>query len=184
MLGDRREAYYSSVLEDAGPRYPYYDRLSLRVGLDVAFTCDILQMLLSAQFAKYGLSRSTFNVLMILRHGPVEEGMQLHDLGKLLLISRANITGLIDHLEQKNFVTRTVDRADRRFRFARITSDGETLLDKLVPAHHQNMQALLREMTASEKQSLVELLKKMRESLAAGRERAACGDEQMRTKDS
>ena len=57
----------------------------------------------------FGVSKSSVNLLMMLRHGP-NEGMQLHDLGELMLVSRANITGLIDHLEQKDYVTRVVDR--------------------------------------------------------------------------
>ena len=97
--------------------------------------------------------------------------MQLHDLGELLLVSRSNITGLIDHLEQRKFVTRTVDTADRRARFARITSSGEALLEKLVPAHYQAVRSLLQEITAHEKETLLGLLKRMRESLVAGRER-------------
>ncbi len=167
MLGDRREAFYSSFLEEVGPLYAHYDFLSMRVGLDVAFTCDIMQTLLSTEFASYGLSRSTFNILVLLRHGPLE-GVQLHDLGELLLVSKANITGLIDHLEQKNFVKRTIDSADRRVRFARITSEGEALLNTVIPAHQQFVRSLLRELEEDEKRLLVKLLKKMRESLSAG----------------
>jgi MarR family 2-MHQ and catechol resistance regulon transcriptional repressor len=93
----------------------------------------------------------------------------LHDLGELLLVSRANITGLIDHLEQKELVTRSVDLADRRARFAKITPSGQALLEQLIPAHNETVQLLLQEMTGDEKQMLIKLLKKARLSLAANR---------------
>ncbi len=60
------------------------------------------------------------------------EGMQLHDLGELLVVSRANITGLIYHFEQKGYVNRVVDQQDRRARFARITRKAEALLDEFM----------------------------------------------------
>ncbi len=174
MLGDRREAFYDCLLDEFGPLYADYDPLSMRLGLSVIFTCDILQQLLSGKFAEYGLSRSTFNILMLLRHGPAI-GMQLHELGELLLVSRANITGLIDHLEQREFVTRTVDAADRRVRFARITSSGEALLDKLIPTHNRSVRSLLQDMTEDDKRMLLNLLKKMRGSLVAGQEQCRTG---------
>ena len=170
MLGDRREAFYDCLLEEVGPFYANYDSLAMRAGLGVIFTCDILLQLLSGQFGHFGLSRSTFNILMLLRHGP-PMGMELHDLGELLLVSRANITGLIDHLEHRKYVTRTVNETDRRARFARITPTGEALLDRLVPEHNLTVKLLLQDLSEKDKRLLLELLKKMRESLVAGQEK-------------
>ncbi len=59
--------------------------------------------------------------------------MLLHDLGEVLLMTRANVTGLIDHLEEKGLVKRVIDSSDRRARFARITKKGEGLLDEVAP---------------------------------------------------
>jgi MarR family 2-MHQ and catechol resistance regulon transcriptional repressor len=95
------------------------------------------------------------------------EGMQLHDLGALLLVSRANITGLMDHLEEKGYVTRVVDNHDRRARLAQITEKGRALLDEFMPIHYANISRLLRDMSNGEKESLVALLKKMRSSVSA-----------------
>jgi MarR family 2-MHQ and catechol resistance regulon transcriptional repressor len=116
--------------------------------------------------ADFGLSKSSLNILMLLRHGP-PEGMQLHDLGELLLVSRANITGLIDHLEQKGYVKRVVDANDRRVRYARITRKAEALLDEFMPLHYQNINTLTQDLTNGEKETLLALLKKMRASLTA-----------------
>jgi MarR family 2-MHQ and catechol resistance regulon transcriptional repressor len=91
--------------------------------------------------------------------------MQLHDLGELMLVSRANITGLIDHLEQKAYVTRVVDREDRRARFARITRKGEELLDAFMPVHFRNVKAMLQGLSETEKATLLRLLKKTRQSI-------------------
>jgi len=98
--------------------------------------------------------------------------MQLHDLGELLLVSRANITGLIDHLEDKGYVKRLVDPQDRRARHARITQKGEALLDEFMPVHYRNLKGLLRGLSEDERETLVGLLKKVRTSMSAQSEHA------------
>ena len=166
MLQDRREGYYHERVRQAGPGYAGFDWLSYQVTLGLLYTYDVLHQQIARYMAAFGLSKSTLNILMLLRHGPVE-GMQLHDLGELLLVSRANITGLIDNLEQKGYVKREIDPNDRRARYARITKKAEALLDEFMPLHYQNVKALMQDLTSADKEALLTLLKKMRTSLIA-----------------
>lgn len=178
---DRRESFYHGRLRQAGPGYANFDLASTELSLELIYTCEIFQQATARYLAEYGLSRSSLNVLMLLRHGG-PDGMQLHELGELLLVSRANITGVVDHLEEKNYVKREVDAADRRARYARITSKAVELLDEFIPVHYRNINMLLQELTDGEKRMLQELLKKTRSSLRAhaqeigGREAAAIGE--------
>jgi len=166
MIEDRREAYYHNRLRQAGPQYASFDLPSAEIYLSLRSTEDVLQQACWQYLAHYGLSKSSVNLLMMLRHGP-QEGMQLHDLGELMLVSRANITGLIDSLEQKGYAMRVVDRHDRRARFARITKKGEELLNTFMPVHFRNVKAMLQGLSGMEKASLLRLLKKTRESINA-----------------
>jgi MarR family 2-MHQ and catechol resistance regulon transcriptional repressor len=155
----------------AGPRYAGFDRPSVELVLTFLHTYDQLHQIVARYMTEYGLSKSSLNILMLLRHGS-DEGMQLHDLGELLLDSRANITGLMDHLEDRGYVKRLVDPQDRRARHARITQKGEALLDEFMPVHYRNLKGLLRGLSEDERETLVELLKKVRSSMAAHSERA------------
>jgi MarR family 2-MHQ and catechol resistance regulon transcriptional repressor len=181
VLEDRREAFYHECVRRAGPRYSGFDQQSIEIVLNFLYTYDQLHQTVSRYMGEYGLSKSSLNILMLLRHGS-DEGMQLHDLGELLLVSRANITGLMDHLEDKGYVKRTVDPHDRRARQARITAKGEALLDEFMPVHYRNLETLLRSLSSEERQTIVELLKKMRSSMSehsealAGREPVTCED--------
>lgn len=166
MQNDRRESYYHDRLRQSGPRYGDFDLSSAELTLSLLHTYDLLLQSLGRLMAEYGLSKSTLNILMLLRHGPAE-GMQLHDLGELLLVSRANITGLMDHLEQKGYVKRVIDAHDRRARYARITKKAEALLDEFMPIHYRRMKALLQDVSTEEKGTLVHLLQKVRTSIAA-----------------
>jgi MarR family 2-MHQ and catechol resistance regulon transcriptional repressor len=166
VQNDRRETYYRDRLRDAGPRYESFDLPSAELVLSLLYTYDLLLQSLGRLMAEYGLSKSTLNILMLLRHGP-GEGMQLHDLGELLLVSRANITGLIDHLEEKGFVKRVVDVQDHRARYARITKKAEALLDEFMPVHYRKMKTLLQDLPAGDKETLIQLLQKVRISITA-----------------
>jgi MarR family 2-MHQ and catechol resistance regulon transcriptional repressor len=168
---DRREAFYHECVRRAGPRYAGFDRPSVELALNFLYTYDQLHQIVSRYMTEYGLSKSSLNILMLLRHGS-DEGMQLHDLGELLLVSRANITGLMDHLEDKGYVKRLVDPQDRRARHARITQKGEALLDEFMPVHYRNLKGLLHGLSEDERETLVGLLKKVRSSIAGHGERA------------
>lgn len=171
MHEDRREAFYHECVRRAGPRYAGFDRPSVELVLNFLYTYDQLHQIVSRYMTEYGLSKSSLNILMLLRHGS-DEGMQLHDLGELLLVSRANITGLMDHLEDKGYVKRLVDPQDRRARHARITQKGEALLDEFMPVHYRNLKGLLRGLSEDERETLVGLLKKVRTSMSAQSEHA------------
>jgi len=163
---DCLESYYDERLRECGPHYEGFDLLSAEVAVGFLYTHDIFHQLLNRSLAAVGLSRSTLNILMLLRHGP-PEGMQLHDLGELLLVSRANITGLMDHLEEKGYVKRVVDAQDRRARFARITKRAEAVLDEFMPVYYRHLKTMLEDLSDQDKQSLVTLLRKTRASLRA-----------------
>ncbi len=166
MKEDRREEFYHTRIKESGPQYANFDLPSAEILLSLRYTEDVLDQVCVREMLKFGVSKSSVNVLMLLRHGPTE-GMQLHDLGDLLLVSRANITGLVDHLEQKELVTRAVDPSDRRARFARITGEGVKLLNHFMPQHYKRVRDMLAGLSNGEKAQLLELLKKTRSSIAA-----------------
>jgi MarR family 2-MHQ and catechol resistance regulon transcriptional repressor len=171
---ERRETYYRQRISEAGSRYPEFDRLATEAAFNLLYTYEVFHQYFARYMAEFGLSKSTLNILMLLRNGP-PEGMQLHDLGALLLVSRANITGLIDHLEEKDYVQRVVDQSDRRVRLARITKKGELLLDRFLPVHYANLKLMLRDVSDSEKESLVRLLRAVRLSLTTHADGLAAG---------
>ena len=164
MSDDRRESFYHQRVSECGPRYAGFDLHSTKTILELIYTYDVFHHATARYMAEYGLSKSTLNILLLLRHGP-SEGMQLHDLGDLLLVSRANITGLIDSLQQRGWVRRVVDENDRRVRYARITQKAESLLDEFMPVHFRHLTALLQDLSGEEKNTLSALLRKARRSI-------------------
>jgi DNA-binding MarR family transcriptional regulator len=163
---DRRECLYDELLRNLTLSRSEFEREAISASVNLALTYDVHQSFLFRRLCEYGLARSSFNLLALLRHAH-QEGLQLSEIGSLLITSRANITGLVDHLEQKGYVKRVVSTHDRRARLAKLTKRGETLIDELMPAQHSRSSAFFSTLTVSELRQFTELLKKLRQSPAA-----------------
>ncbi|ASS74393.1 hypothetical protein CIG75_04935 [Tumebacillus algifaecis] len=70
----------------------------------------------------YGLSQQQWTLLGVLDRN--EQGMTMTELGKNLLVTKANMTGMIDRLERDGFVSRHPDQFDRRVTKVMLTEKG------------------------------------------------------------
>jgi MarR family 2-MHQ and catechol resistance regulon transcriptional repressor len=141
---------------------------------NLAYTYDVIESRLARRLGSHDLSLSAFNVLMILSRSRCE-GCALHELSKLLVVSRANITGLVGCLVEKKLVERVEDQRDRRVRIARITEKGEKLLENVLPGYYLMVREMLGEISKEEKGALSSLLAKMRNSVHQSNERLNTG---------
>lgn len=108
------------------------------------------------------LTGAQLNVLLLLQAEP--DGLPLGELGRRLVVTKPNVTGLIDRLEQKSLVERT-ESADRRITLARITLAGRRLAEAIVPRHATLLGRLVSGLTAAEKQTLSALLTRLRRGI-------------------
>jgi DNA-binding MarR family transcriptional regulator len=162
---DKRMSFYEDCLQRPDLNFPNFDADTSRVILNLLFTSDAIDTYLSRSLAQHGLSRSAYNLLMILRMSD-PTGRPLHEIGELLLTSRANVTGLVDCLEAKGLVQRVADKTDRRSRLAVLTPDGGSLLDTVTPQHRDRMCDVVDTFSDHEKRQLTELLVRLRENVA------------------
>ena len=137
----------------------------MRLLLNLLGTFDVAERLLAKRLAPYGLSPSSFNVLMILRQHP--EGCAMSAMSALLLVSRANITGLIDSLEERGLVQRTACVADRRSKMGMLTDAGGRLLEEILPGHYAYIKSMLASFPEEDKTQLTALLRRMRSAMEA-----------------
>lgn len=104
------------------------------------------------------LNPTEFAVLELLYH----KGRQpLQQIGNKILLASGSITYVVDKLEKRQFLTRVSCPDDRRVTFAEITDAGSQFMDKLFPEHEQRLHELLSALTPKEKQTAIELLKKL-----------------------
>jgi MarR family 2-MHQ and catechol resistance regulon transcriptional repressor len=161
--GDSRSGHYGSLAMEVVKKHPKADLDAFRAIYSLVTTYDAAFQHLNRRLAKHSVTLAGFNVLMVLSHGDFRRsGCAMHRLGELLLVSRANVTGLIDNLERKGLVSRTGDILDRRSKLVRVTPEGERRLHQILPGHLGAVRRLIAGLKLEEINQLCDLLHKIR----------------------
>jgi len=159
---DQRGEYYLSQVKKSGAQYPSFDWPSVEMLLNLTYTYDIVSGNLSGKITPFGITRAGFNVLRILSRSQSKSCKQ-NEISELMLVSRANITGLVDSLFRKGLVERINDPHDRRVNMIKILPKGEKLLDALLPGYYKHMHDMCMVFTAKEKKIFNDMLTRLRE---------------------
>ncbi|MBC7447341.1 MAG: MarR family transcriptional regulator [Hymenobacteraceae bacterium] len=131
-----------------------------RAHVNLIFTAGWLQSQLAQRFKPFGLTLPQFNILRILR------GQHPHPASVQLLIQRmldktSNASRIVDKLEAKALVTRTVCPHDRRAVDVLITAKGLALLEQIDAADSLSRIGF-QHLTAEEATQLNTLLDRVR----------------------
>lgn len=150
---------------------PEFAQDTVEVFFSLVFAYDAITTHFAKRFQRYDLTLPSFNMLMILNH-PVyrQTGCPLSQLGELLLVSKANVTGVMDSLEKRGLAERLDAAQDRRVKLARITEQGKALLNAMLPGHFRETKRVTQSMTKEEKNLLRDLLQKLRHSVVSAGE--------------
>lgn len=130
--------------------------------INLTYTAGWLEVRQAAAFKPFGLTLPQFNLLRILR------GQHPRPATVALLIDRmldktSNASRIVDRLEEKQLVTRTVCPANRRAVDIRITGAGLAMLSRLATDNVLEPERLgLGRFSEEELQQLNDLLDKMR----------------------
>ncbi|MFA5159833.1 MAG: MarR family transcriptional regulator [Candidatus Omnitrophota bacterium] len=162
--GDLREEYYLKRTLEFGQSYKEFERSSVETTLNLVRACDMVWVHFSKLMRVYGLSPALFNMLMILRQNKGEK-LKQHDISKLLLVSRANVTGLVNALVRKSLAKRVIDKNDRRAWLAQITEKGNDLLERYLPIHYGEIRRIFSDFDAAEKQQANKLYNKFKNGI-------------------
>lgn len=84
-------------------------------------------------------------------------GIDQASIAAKIAYDRATIGGVIDRLEQKGYVTRTISKRDRRARVVCLTARGQQVLDQVLPLVSQFQDQILPGLTPDERTKFLEL---------------------------
>ena len=113
----------------------------------------------------FGITEAQFNVLMLLKHQTENGRMNQTMLGKMLLVNRSNVTGLIDRMEQVGWVRRTVDTGDRRVNQVKITESGHEILERAQKEYYTRIEEIMSVLSPEEREYLCRTLESVREQI-------------------
>ena len=140
--------------------------LDERLVLDVFRASSLLAKAGNRLAGSLGLTQQQWVCLAAVARGG-KEGLPLSALGRSLLVTKANITGMVDRLERDGYVTREAHPSDRRVTRARLTAKGRGFLDRMGPLQDAWTRSAFGRFRRAEKEALVRLLEKHMESVKA-----------------
>jgi MarR family transcriptional regulator, 2-MHQ and catechol-resistance regulon repressor len=105
-----------------------------------------------------GLNMTEFAVLELLYH---KGDQPLQQIGGKILLASGSITYVVDKLEKKGLIRRVACPNDRRVTYAQITDEGKEFIGELFPKHELQIHKLMSVLSNEEKETAIELLKKV-----------------------
>lgn len=134
-------------------------------------THSYLSPSIDAALRRHNLTAAQFNTLLVLRAAG-GHGALMGRIGERLVVTKSNVTGLVDRLEAQGLVKRGEDR-DRRATLVRLTRAGRALVNRAMPRHAALLAAMTRCLGRAEKAALIRLLTKLRRQLRQSRRGSA-----------
>ncbi len=114
---------------------------------------------------RFDTTIARFDLLSQLDRAP--KGLTMGELSSRLMVTNGNVTGLTDALVREGLVTRAPEPADRRSLRIRLTASGKQFFDAMTPVHERWIDGLMAGLTRAEMAHLLELLGRLKQSLAA-----------------
>ena len=145
------------------------DKLELRVWLRLLTCTNLIEgevrTLLRESFET---TLPRFDLLAQLDRAP--DGLTMSALSSHLMVTGANVTGLVDALEGEGLVARVPNPRDRRSQLIRLTAKGRRAFDRMTPVHEQWIDAMMAGLSRAEMAELLRLLGALKVSVQqAGR---------------
>jgi len=131
---------------------------ALNVFINLFRAADTIEAQFGRRLRQDQLTGPQFGVLETLHHlGSLEQ----HVLAKKLLVSRGNITFIVDKLEQMKLVMRVAGTEDRRCNRVSLTESGSEFITRIFPNYAAFISNLIGVLDNEEQIVLAELLKKL-----------------------
>jgi DNA-binding MarR family transcriptional regulator len=134
--------------------------------LAIVYTATLLQKSAGRLLRDHGLTDAQFNVLMLLHHQGERGRMSQIRLGKLLLVNRSNVTGLVDRMERDRLVRREDDPGDRRVNLVAITDKGQEVLSDAMNEYYPMLEKVMADLDSQERGKLMALLAQVRANIS------------------
>ena len=106
---------------------------------------------------EYGLTDRQLNLLMLLGHQAPEGATQVQ-LGKMMCVGKASMTGLVDRLERDDLVERGRLSNDRRAHLVLLTPNGRKALAAVERPYFRAVDHTLSGISAADRQKAIRVL--------------------------
>ncbi|MGX4643121.1 MarR family winged helix-turn-helix transcriptional regulator [Massilia sp. SYSU DXS3249] len=114
---------------------------------------------------EFGITLPRFDLMAQLDRHP--EGLRMGELSKRMMVTNANVTGIVNLLEQEGLVARDAVPGDGRAYRVRLTPAGRRAFKGMASKHESWIIELMRGLGEQERATLMALLSNMKRGLGA-----------------
>ncbi len=151
---------------DSGSTTSSESKNSLRLWLNLYKCSKRLEQEMSDRFREnYSSTFPRFDVLAHLYQSG-EQGMSTSLLGSSLMASKGNISRLLDRMEEDGLLERKLSEKDRRVSIVYLTEVGSALFEDMAGQHEAWTLEFFKDISGAEKEDLLALLRRIRNSFA------------------
>ena len=137
--------------EDAGPDA----KTPLRLWLRLFSVATLIETEIGRRLrANFDISLAKFDFLAQLYRSP-DHTMTMSDLGKTLMVTGGNITGLTDRLAREGLVERNPHPSDRRSRLIKLSVKGRDHFETMAQAHEGWLREILSGLSEAEQEDIM-----------------------------
>jgi DNA-binding MarR family transcriptional regulator len=130
-------------------------KLGVRTWLHLNHIRHTVTRRLSAHLERYDLTLAQFGVLAQLQAQP---DLSQQALADWLFVTKGNMVGLLNRLEDRGFVERRPDPQDGRTHVVCLTEQGTALAARVVPGHEELVAECMGVIAPEEQRALHQLL--------------------------
>jgi MarR family transcriptional regulator, organic hydroperoxide resistance regulator len=117
-----------------------------------------LERCMSDDLSIHGMTLAQYDVLMTLCHG---NGITQQELAERLLVTKANVVGLIDRVSAAGWVERRPDPEDRRVNRLYLTDAGRKLAREAQPGQYALVKKIFGRLTEAELRQMHTLVERL-----------------------
>lgn len=114
----------------------------------------------SVKITEAGLTFPQFEVLVFVYHF---QPLSVGEIINRTLSTIGNISFVISNLVKDGFLISVQDKKDKRAKIISLTEKGEKFMENFFPVHLDNLDKILSVYTQAEKETLLSLLKKLKD---------------------
>lgn len=114
---------------------------------------------------EFGITLPRFDLMAQLDRHP--EGLRMGELSRRMMVTSANVTGIVDLLEREDLVARDPVPGDGRASSVRLTAGGRRAFKRMASSHEDWITELMQGLPEQERATLYALLSTLKRGLNA-----------------
>ncbi len=140
------------------------DLIDLRIWLRLLTCTNLIERRIRKNLGKkFDTTLPRFDVLAQLDR--TSDGQPMRELSKRLMVTKGNITSLVDRLEEDGLVDRQTSPRDRRVQNIQLTKNGQTAVTKMIPEHNAWLTDIMAGLDRNAAMDLHALLGELKKSI-------------------